>query len=83
MDSQGFGVKFLFAALLGTTIAIFWHAFPEGLAAVGPFARMERRPRRDEEARKPNGRYFYAPLGEPGGSVRMTVEAEGNGHDNA
>lgn len=49
MDSQGFGVKFLFA-LLGTVIALFWHAFFEGLAAVGPFARMSRRPRRPEQS---------------------------------
>ena len=44
MDSQGFGVKFLFA-LLGTIVAFFWHAFFEGVAAVAPFARMARSPR--------------------------------------
>lgn len=43
MDSQGFGVKFLFA-LLGTAIALFWRAFFEGVAAVGLFARMARQP---------------------------------------
>ncbi len=41
MDSQGFGVKFLFA-LLGTVIALFWHSFFEGVAAAGPFALMNR-----------------------------------------
>ena len=41
MDSQGFGVKFLFA-LLGTIVAVFWHAFFEGVAAVAPFSRMAR-----------------------------------------
>ncbi len=44
MDSQGFGVKFLFA-LLGTIVAIFWHAFFEGVAVAAPFARMARSPR--------------------------------------
>ncbi|KAK4447973.1 hypothetical protein QBC34DRAFT_408614 [Podospora aff. communis PSN243] len=49
MDSQGFGVKFLFA-LIGTIVALFWHAFFEGLAAVGPFARMAKRPCRPEQS---------------------------------
>jgi len=49
MYSQEFGVKFLFA-LLGTAIALFWHAFFEGLVAVGPFARMSHRPRRPEHS---------------------------------
>jgi len=41
MDSQGFGVRFLFA-LIGTAIAIFWRSFFQGVAAIGPFSRMAR-----------------------------------------
>ncbi len=44
IDSQTFGVKFLFA-VLGTVIAAFWHAFFEGVAAAAPFLLMGRRPR--------------------------------------
>ncbi len=42
MDSQGFGVRFLFV-LLGTVIARFWHSFFEGVAAAAPFALMNQR----------------------------------------
>lgn len=49
MDSQSFGVKFLFA-LIGTAIALFWHAFFDSLVVVSPFARMARRPRRAEHS---------------------------------
>jgi len=44
MDSQAFVVKFLFASL-GTVISIFWRSFFQGVAAVGSYARMARRPR--------------------------------------
>jgi len=44
MDSQAFAVKFLFASL-GTVISIFWRSFFQGVAAVGSYARMARRPR--------------------------------------
>ncbi|KAK0644615.1 hypothetical protein B0T16DRAFT_417988 [Cercophora newfieldiana] len=43
MDSQGFGVRFLFA-LLGTAIAIFWRSFFQGIATIRTFARMAQKP---------------------------------------
>ena len=44
MDSQTFGVKFLFA-FLGTGVGLLWHAFLSAVAVVGPFAQLARRPR--------------------------------------
>ena len=49
MDSQSFGIKFLFA-LIGTAIALFWHAFFDSLVVITPFSRMARRPRRAEHS---------------------------------
>ena len=43
MDSQTFGVKFLFASI-GTVISMFWRSFFEGVAAAAPFVRMARQP---------------------------------------
>src|SRR3569833_2087088 len=45
MDSETFGVKFLFAAL-GTAISTFWTSFFQSVATITPFRRMAQHPRR-------------------------------------